>query len=131
MAAVAELAGLTIPAEYVEDARAALIQEIQGSVESARSDQDRVLVDPGEVQLADRADGVEILLRNIRLPAQFVELPGGPELTAECDNVSHPLLHLLEQMMRVLTSPAPGRDDLQPTRPSEGDGPERADALGN
>lgn len=84
-------AKLMIPAEYLEDARSALVTEVKQDDDALRT------ADP-----VDRERSAVILQRHARLLAEVYDATGDVEMTAEADTISHPLFHVLEGMVRLL-----------------------------
>jgi hypothetical protein len=85
-------ATVTIPAAYLEDVRTALIKEIADDSEAlqGRSDSD------------ERGSSLLILCRDMRLLDEVLDATDDIKLTAEHDQMSSPLIHLLEGMVRQL-----------------------------
>ena len=82
---------IVIPAAYLEDARKALSIEIALDAESIADD------DPLE-----RQSTVEILQRDVRLQQQIAAAEGDVTVSAEQDRVSSPIVHMLDQIVRVV-----------------------------
>ena len=83
---------LTIPADYLEDARTALVKEIANDSEMLKADRDD----------DERASSALILRRDIQLLDELLDATDDVKLTAEQDHISNPLVHLLEGMVRQL-----------------------------
>lgn len=86
-------ATITVPAAYLEDARVALVGEIEidGTVLRAADAQE------------DREASARILQRDLRLLEELLHATGDITVTAEHDRVSSPLTGMLDGMVRVLS----------------------------
>jgi hypothetical protein len=85
------LATITIPAGYLEDARSGALTEIADDTKALRA-----------AAAQDRESSALILRRDVRLLDPLLEATGDTKLSAEHDNTSSPLVHLLEAMIRSL-----------------------------
>jgi hypothetical protein len=90
---------LKIPAELLEDVRAALIEEIKDDGEALAGDHGQS--DP-EVREADRTSSMRILARDLALLEELVNETETITLTAERDRLSDTFRHVLEAVVRVL-----------------------------
>ena len=104
------MATITIPAAYLKDARVAAIREVSEDA-GAFANGDTI----------DLRSNVKILDRSVRLHDELLAATGDVTVTAESDNTSSPITHLLEEMIRVLAerlddakgyAPVPMRDVL-------------------
>ena len=86
-----ERATLTVPTDYLEDARSALIREVKRDGDALRTD----------CTPEDQAGSARILGRTVQLIEQLDDATGKAELTAVHDTTSAPLIHLLEAMVDV------------------------------
>ena len=85
------MATLKIPAAYLEDARKASATEIALDGEYLR--------DAGP---EDRPGSIKMLEREVRLHAALCATDGDVEVSAEQDNTSSPIEHMLDQVVRIL-----------------------------
>jgi hypothetical protein len=83
---------ITIPADYLEDVRTAVIAEIENDGNALRS-----------ANAEDRRSSELILRRSTQLLKPLLEATGGVELQAEQDTTSSPLVHALEALVRMLS----------------------------
>ena len=100
MGTTTQPAALTIPAKYLEDARSALIKEIELDGEALRANQAdmRGHADPDPT---DR-DAAAILLRNdLAVLDQLLAANGSTTVSAE--HHREPLVEMLEAMVRILS----------------------------
>lgn len=95
-------AELTIPATYLEDARAAAVREILSDGEALRTNQ-AALHDGRDTTAEDRDSSAVILQRSTRVLAALLGASGDVAVTAERDNQSNPLCHTLEELVRLLS----------------------------
>jgi hypothetical protein len=86
-------ATIEIPARYLTDARQALAVELTLSAECLRD---------GDEQ--DRASNVDIIERDTRLLSQLSASDDDMTVSAERDNVSSPIEHMLDQIIRVVAA---------------------------
>jgi hypothetical protein len=84
-------ATITIPANYLEDARNGALTEIADDTQALRN-----------ALTQDRESSALMLQRSSSLLGPLLKATGDTELTAERDNVSSPLVHMLEAMIRSL-----------------------------
>jgi len=82
---------ITIAAGYLQDVRSALVAEIASDSEALRT-----------AQSADRSSSTLILRRDMPLLDRLLNASDDVELTAEHDNISSPLVHMLEALIRLL-----------------------------
>src|SRR5437763_7668151 len=90
---------VTIPAEYAEDVRSALVAEVATGTDALKSDQEYLLEDPGDDRARraeDRDAAVRILSRDVAL---FEGLCMGAE---EVAGEPGDLWHVFEALVRVL-----------------------------
>ena len=86
-----EPAVITIPADYLEDARSAALAEITSDSDALRT------ADP-----QDRGMSTVILQRSLRLLDPLLNATGDVQIAAEQDTTSSPLVHMLEAQIRLL-----------------------------
>jgi hypothetical protein len=84
-------ATITIPADYLEDARSGALAMIADDTKALRS-----------AWAEDQGSFALILRRSIRLLDPLLKATGDTKLTAERDSTSSPLPDLLEAMIRLL-----------------------------
>jgi hypothetical protein len=84
-------ATITIPAGYLEDVRSAAIAEVASDSRALHG-----------ADAADRGMSELILRRSTRLLNPLLNAAGDVELSAESDNTSSPLVHVLEGLIRLL-----------------------------
>jgi hypothetical protein len=82
---------ITIPADYLEDCRSALLEEIASDSHALRS------ASPN-----DQRSSAVILSRSTRLLDPLLKATGDTKLTSEHAITSSPLVHMLEAMIRSL-----------------------------
>jgi hypothetical protein len=82
---------ITIPADYLEDARSAALVEMTNDSDALRT------ADP-----QDRDMSTVILQRSLRLLDPLLNATGEVELMSEQDKTSSPLVHMLEAQVRLL-----------------------------
>lgn len=95
---------LTVPAEYLEDVRSALIREIKTDSTALKRDQSLVLergleADLREGRREDRAGAAGFLRNDLRLLDQLLDATADTAVTGDRDTV----VFVLEEMIRVLT----------------------------
>lgn len=90
---------ITIPSDYLEDARSALVREIDDDSNAIRSNHEDVLRG-SDVGGADRAGSVRILREDIQLLDQVLDASGDTTVTGEPGAVTH----ALDAMARVLSA---------------------------
>ena len=101
MARSTESAKLTIPADYLEDARSALIKEIELDGEALRASQADFRAD-GHNDPTDRDSSALMLRRDLELLGQL-PADGDAVVTAQHNRMAMPLVEMLEAMARVLS----------------------------
>ena len=84
-------ATITIPADYLEDARSAALAEITNDSDALRT-----------ANPEDRGMSTVILQRSLRLLDPLLNATGDVQITGEQDNMSSPLVHMLEAQIRLL-----------------------------
>jgi hypothetical protein len=82
---------ITMPDDYLEDARSAVLAEIASDTDALR-----------EVSADDRESSALILRRSVQLLDPLLKATGDTKLTAEVDCTSSPLVHMLEALIRLL-----------------------------
>jgi hypothetical protein len=90
MASSKQSASITIPADYLEDVRAALTEEVDS--------------DSGALRMADsveRHSSAVILRRRMAVLDQALDATGKVTLTSEHDQIRSPLVHMLEALVRM------------------------------
>ena len=97
---------VTIPAEYLEDVRSALIDTIESDSGMLTVNQAAVVkskADRVETHLEDRDTGVDILARDLRLLEQLRHATGNTKLTGDVDTLSQTLQQMVRMLGRRLT----------------------------
>lgn len=84
-------ATITIPADYLEDARSAALAEITNDSDALRT-----------ANPEDRGMSTVILQRSLRLLDPLLNATGDVQIAAEQDTTSSPLVHMLEAQIRLL-----------------------------
>jgi hypothetical protein len=92
------LAKITIPADYLEDVRSALVSGINNDSDALRSDHQEVLDGRG-VGREDRAAAVRILREDLQLLDQVLDASGDTTIRGDRDA----LVHVLEATVSVLS----------------------------
>jgi hypothetical protein len=87
--AVPSQVAMTIPADYVEDVRTALIEEIEEDGNFLQTSQEQ-----------DRTDTARLLRNDVRLLDQLLDASGQTKVSAEPDT----LAEVLQAIVRVLSS---------------------------
>lgn len=95
---------ISIPAAYLEDARSALVEEINQGSKAVTSDQEAILTadrpEWAETRRADLASAVRLLHADMSLLEQLLDADGDTKLTGDQDAIGH----VFEAITRVLSS---------------------------
>jgi hypothetical protein len=95
---------ITIPADYLEDVRSAIIEEVTQDIGAVRSDHEEVLEAIGEDRTAnrrsDRVAAVRILREDMRLLDDLVDADCDTTVSGSRDAIGH----VLQATVRVLSS---------------------------
>lgn len=100
--AIEQRATLNVPAEYLDDVRAAVVAEVADSSRSVEANHEAAINGDGGDE--DWISSAEILTRNMALLDAVKAADGAVELTATQDRLSSPLIHVLEEMARLLSA---------------------------
>jgi hypothetical protein len=95
-----QLAALTIPAEYLEDMRTALVWEIEDDGDRLRANQALVVSARrnDDLDREDRDDAVNLLRKDMQLLEQLLDATEDAEATADADTIAD----VLQTMVRIL-----------------------------
>jgi hypothetical protein len=93
---------ITIPADYLEDVRTALIVEIENDGNALQTNQEAVTSSSRKEDLGreDRASSVRLLRNDVRLLDQLLDASGQTKVSADWET----LTEVLQAMVRVLSS---------------------------
>jgi hypothetical protein len=90
----------TIPADYLEDVRSALVLEIVNGNDALRDDQERLVSERSAMARDDRACAMRLLGSDVRLLDELLGSSGDTKVTAERDTITE----ALQATVRVLGS---------------------------